>query len=141
MGEESCNPFADAKFEEGKCICPFPYTGSNCEQCVTGYKEEKMEDIDDSSHTICVGDAKAETFRCNGHGSIQSGKCHCNEHYAGSNCDRCADEDMAYPDCDKEDPSDIESTDAREKSAKHREGELEGDAYSDDTTKETDSIA
>jgi len=47
---------------------------------------------------------------------------------------------MQYPDCDKEDASDIESTDAREKAEDHREGELEGDAYSGDTTKETDSI-
>jgi len=139
-GEDSCNPYSEAKFEEGKCICPFPYTGSTCEQCVTGYVEEKEEDEIGEMHTMCKGDAKSEKFRCNGHGSIQSGKCHCEEHFAGSNCDRCADEEMQYPDCDKEDASDIESTDAREKAEDHREGELEGDAYSGDTTKETDSI-
>jgi hypothetical protein len=26
-GADSCNPFAAAKFENGRCRCPFPYTG------------------------------------------------------------------------------------------------------------------
>jgi hypothetical protein len=31
VDSESCNPYSEAKFEEGKCICPFPYTGTLCE--------------------------------------------------------------------------------------------------------------
>jgi hypothetical protein len=47
---------------------------------------------------------------------------------------------MLYPDCTEEDSDNIESTEGREESEKKREEELEGDAYSGDTTKETDSV-
>ena len=90
IDEDSCNPYSEAKFEDGKCICVFPYTGVLCEVCMPGYKEEKMEDAEDETHVMCVGDGKSENFSCNGHGEIYNGKCRCHKEYAGDHCDRCS---------------------------------------------------
>ena len=107
---------------------------------MAGFKEKKEEDEGGETHIMCVGDSKSEKFNCNNHGSLQQGKCKCEKAFAGDHCDRCADDEMLYPDCTEEDPDDIQSTGAREESKDKREEELEGDAYSGDTTKETDSL-
>jgi len=42
-GLDTCNPFSEAKFESGKCVCPWPYSGATCEDCDHGYKPEKRK--------------------------------------------------------------------------------------------------
>ena len=103
---------------EGKCQCTFPYTGSQCDQCESGYKASK----DNKSLTICSIDKKACTAElCNNHGKcIQDNnstgllKCQCSENYKGKFCDKCANKKFAYPDCDSEDiSSDLYSKDKK----------------------------
>jgi hypothetical protein len=32
-----CNGFAKPKFENGRCVCTFPYTGDTCDSCEEGF--------------------------------------------------------------------------------------------------------
>lgn len=36
-----CNPWAFPKVVDNKCQCSHPYTGTLCEQCVSGFRETK----------------------------------------------------------------------------------------------------
>lgn len=36
-----CNPKANAECSEDKCVCPDPYTGTECFECIDGYEMEK----------------------------------------------------------------------------------------------------
>lgn len=38
-----CNGYAKPKFEEGQCICTFPYSGETCDRCEEGFEAKRVE--------------------------------------------------------------------------------------------------
>lgn len=62
-----CNPWALPKIENNKCICSRPYTGENCEDCLSGYI--KTLDPEFGKHAVCSLDlSKCSRDICNNHG-------------------------------------------------------------------------
>jgi hypothetical protein len=108
-----CNPRANAKLDSGgKCLCAAPYTGDDCESCISGFNSERKplwDSHDGKAHTVCSLDTRGRLTRetCNQHGEpTQSSvsryediECRCDQRYAGQFCDSCEDGALAYPDC------------------------------------------
>ena len=38
-----CNGFAKPKFENGQCVCTFPYMGETCDKCAEGFNEVSIK--------------------------------------------------------------------------------------------------
>lgn len=56
----------------GQCLCATPYTGSDCEQCVSGFMSEQKplwDSKDNKMHTLCSFEGTELTrLTCNNHG-------------------------------------------------------------------------
>jgi len=101
-----CNPLAKAKrHADNKCLCTPPYTGSLCEDCISGFKAERKElrlgPHDTKTHTLCVPVAGSDEVMCNNYGRYDRGtsKCVCRAGFAGDYCEVCANPQFEYPDC------------------------------------------
>jgi hypothetical protein len=108
-----CNPRASAKLDSnGRCLCASPYTGDDCESCVSGFNSAKKplwDSHDGQAHTVCSHDSTSSLSRetCNNHGqpaksyvsSYDEIECNCDQNYDGKFCDVCEDSALAYPDC------------------------------------------
>ena len=129
LGVVKCNPYAKPKVEaDGKCICTYPYTGTDCESCVAGFHGTKAStrigDVN-QKHTVCIADEETDEGECNGFGTWNRNKklCVCNKGYSGVFCETCTDSRLKYPECvvdesdlDEEDkiPADSTSKELRE---------------------------
>jgi hypothetical protein len=66
--KDKCNAFAKGKTgENGKCVCPAPYTGEQCDQC-QGQAARSWE----SGFAVC-----SQQVECSGFGSLKGSKCDC----------------------------------------------------------------
>ena len=95
-----CNPNAFAKLVDNKCVCTYPYKGTECEECERGYNA-----VTNGKHPICLLDKKVcSQDYCNRHGDcLEKGitlTCKCQDKYMGLLCDQCKDPQYAYPDCE-----------------------------------------
>ena len=105
LGVAKCNPYAKPKFERnGECVCTYPYTGSDCEQCMSGFKATKTTTRIGNvkqKHTVCVAEEESDEGECNGFGTWnkRSKVCTCQRGYSGVFCETCTDSRLTYPEC------------------------------------------
>eukprot|EP01125_Pyxidicula_operculata_P010688 TRINITY_DN351_c0_g2_i3.p1 TRINITY_DN351_c0_g2~~TRINITY_DN351_c0_g2_i3.p1 ORF type:complete len:2844 (-),score=811.49 TRINITY_DN351_c0_g2_i3:165-8696(-) len=79
------------------CQCTFPYAGSECKSCITGFHR---------AGTDCVRNTKCTTNTCNGHGQCDDSQgypvCECDEGFDSSStefCNKCSSGYENYPNC------------------------------------------
>jgi len=101
-----CNGFAKPKFENGRCVCTFPYTGDTCDSCEEGFTATRQMvsgkyATEDATAVVCEPEKGSKYEQCNGFGdySRASKKCVCDSRHSGFFCEECADSLMEYPDC------------------------------------------
>ena len=96
--EYSCDPF-DIK----KCICKKPYSGDQCYDCIDGYFMYKGK---------CISSENCNKNYCNEHGKCNKNpfsnfnkenniKCLCDDEFMGERCNKCKDNKMKFPNCQK----------------------------------------
>ena len=104
----SCNPKSKAKCNDSmECVCPSPYAGITCDECVSGYSFDSTTSLcfkDECANCAgqCVNGKCEEVPACDcgDYGTCNSkGKCKCKEAYTGEKCTVCEDEDRTFPDC------------------------------------------
>ena len=106
-GNCACNPKAEARCStEMECICPKPYAGVTCEECVDGYTlEEKTKVCVKDECVSCPGACvngkcqSAPVCECGEFGECIKNKCKCQLGYSGDKCNLCEDEKLVFPDC------------------------------------------
>ena len=65
------------------CTCPVGYIGQHCESCTYGYRRDP---VNGGVYSRCV------PCNCNYHADtcdVDTGKCECNHHTNGDNCEKC----------------------------------------------------
>jgi len=131
---EKCNPFSKAKLDGNKCVCAYPYVGTDCEGCADGFKVKKraLSSSATVEHTICLADENSSKAACNGYGKLRSNKqsCECDSTHAGNFCEMCANMEYEYPDCSPESNSEVHNSESIRAYVERRDEEVEGGTVS-----------
>ncbi len=128
-----CNGYAKPKFENGKCICTFPYIGETCESCEEdGFEPQtiriKAKMPEDETAIICVPKKGSKYENCNGFGEYNQKRrsCTCDSLHAGSFCEECAAPNKAYPDCTEQQETDVINSEVMRDYDKRRRSQVYG---------------
>ena len=127
-----CNGYAKPKFENGKCICTFPYTGDTCDSCEDGFEPQKIKmkskSPEQETAIVCVPEKGSKYENCSGFGEYNQKRreCSCDSLHAGAFCDECANPNRAYPDCTEEQETDVINSEIMRDYDNRRRGQVYG---------------